>query len=140
MRTSCLRSEASLTAATSLIRPDFTPAAGYALKLARCVLEGRLHIPERTYLNVNVPAEIKGEPRPTVQEPPSRGAEQDLDGHPERRAVVRVPPLTDRNALSLGHISVTPIQTDATNYRVWSELDQELPDLRAETPAVEHEG
>ena len=119
--------------------PKFTYAARYAVSLARYVLEKRLA--ERTYLNVNVPeGEPRKEPRMTVLEPPSRGLEEDSTSRqPERRAAVRVPPLTDRNALFLGHISVTPLQTDATNYRIWRELDENLPDLRAVSPALEHE-
>ena len=90
-------------------KPDFSHAAEFAQELALHVLHS--DIGERTYLNVNVP---QGRPIPpavvTVLGPRLQ------DGW-----------LIDGAAVDMKRISVTPLQTDATNHDLLEELAEGLP-------------
>lgn len=112
--------------------PDYRPAARFAARLARCIHERGL--PTDTFFNVNVPAveeqKIQGV-RLTrqgkriygdlvIENTDPRGRKyywigagepdfKDLDG-------------TDFHAVHRGHISLTPLHLDLTNYRSFDDL------------------
>ncbi len=109
---------------------DFGPAAAFAMRLARSVLERGL--PADTLLNVNVPT---GEPKavtPTrmgrrrygdaiVEKLDPRGRKYYWIGGDDVPFVAEEG--TDFHAIHQGAISVTPIHLDLTNYRALDELD-----------------
>lgn len=111
-------------------KPDFSHAARYARTLAAFVLTH--DIGERTFLNVNVPAGEPTEVKLTAQFPPVGvkllRSMRDAQGNAPTR--LGVP--NDSHELYKDHISVTPISTDATNYTVFNELEDQLPDIGAE--------
>jgi len=104
---------------------DFGPAAAFATRLAAMVLEKGL--PERTLLNVNVPA---GSPEGTVITVQGRREHEGtiLEGlDPRRRTYYWIDEGKDRwqqdemsdiHAVRKGLISVTPLQTDTTHHAV----------------------
>lgn len=105
--------------------PDFTHAAAFAARLARLVLEKGL--PERTLLNVNVPA---GEPQGVAITIQGRREHEGtiLEGlDPRRRTYYWIEEGRDRwvrdevsdiNAIRNGLISITPLHTDTTHHAV----------------------
>jgi 5'-nucleotidase len=115
---------------------DFGPAASFAARLAGLVLERGL--PERTLLNVNVPA---GKPAGAVVTVQGR---RDHEGtifeglDPRRRTYYWIEEGRDRwvsdemsdiHAIRQGLISVTPLQTDTTHHAVLAALRQWEPAL-----------
>ena len=110
---------------------DFSHAADFAARLAAMVLEKGL--PERTLLNVNVPA---GEPRGAAMTVQGRREHEGtiLEGlDPRRRTYYWIEEGVDRwlsdemsdiHAVQQGLISITPLQTDTTHHAV-------LPAFRA---------
>ncbi|MBI3932160.1 MAG: 5'/3'-nucleotidase SurE [Acidobacteria bacterium] len=102
---------------------DFGPAAAFAAKLAGLVLEKGL--PERTLLNVNVPA---GRPVGAVVTVQGRREHEGtiLEGlDPRRRTYYWIEEgrdrwvsddLSDIHAVRSGLISITPLQTDTTHH------------------------
>lgn len=105
--------------------PDFEHSAAFAKKLARMVLDKGL--PERTLLNVNVPA---GEPKGVAITVQGRREHEGtiLEGlDPRRRTYYWIEEGRDRwerdevsdiNAIRNGLISITPLQTDTTHHAV----------------------
>jgi 5'-nucleotidase len=105
--------------------PDFEQSAAFAKKLARMVLDKGL--PERTLLNVNVPA---GEPKGVAITVQGRREHEGtiLEGlDPRRRTYYWIEEGRDRwerdevsdiNAIRKGLISITPLQTDTTHHAV----------------------
>jgi 5'-nucleotidase len=113
---------------------DYAPAAFYAKKVAKRVLEHGL--PEQTLLSVNVPSlpldEIKGIQvtrqglRVYLDELVRR---EDPHGKPYYWIGGEFPsydPLegTDSGALERGYVSVTPIQLDLTDYKLMDEISK----------------
>ena len=110
---------------------DFGHAADFAARLAAMVLEKGL--PERTLLNVNVPA---GEPRGAAITVQGRREHEGtiLEGlDPRRRTYYWIEEgvdtwlrddMSDIHAVQQGLISITPLQTDTTHHAV-------LPAFRA---------
>lgn len=112
--------------------PNFQPAANFAAKLARQVLQHGL--PADTLLNVNVPdlpAEQIGCPLITRQ------GKRRYEGRVERREDPRGRPYywlggeiiediagegSDGEAIMHGHISVTPLHLDLTHHRFATEM------------------
>jgi 5'-nucleotidase len=112
---------------------DFEPAAAFAARLAKLVLEKGL--PERTLLNVNVPP---GKPQGAVVTVQGRREHEGtiLEGlDPRRRTYYWIEEgrdqwvsdeLSDIHAIREGLISVTPLQSDTTHhavvqaFRAWS--------------------
>jgi 5'/3'-nucleotidase len=104
---------------------DFGPAGAFAARLARLVLDKGL--PERTLLNVNVPAGTPAGVAVTVQ---GRREHEGtiLEGlDPRRRTYYWIEEGRDRwvsdemsdiSAIRKGLISVTPLQTDTTHHAV----------------------
>ncbi len=104
---------------------DFGPAASFAARLAALVLDKGL--PERTLLNVNVPA---GKPEGAIITIQGRREHEGtiLEGlDPRRRTYYWIEEGQDRwmpdemsdiNAVRKGLISVTPLQTDTTHHAV----------------------
>ncbi|OGS16679.1 MAG: 5'/3'-nucleotidase SurE [Elusimicrobia bacterium RIFOXYA2_FULL_58_8] len=117
----------------TFVKPDFSAAAAFAVKLAAGMKKRRL--PPGTLLNVNLPnipaARIKGV-RVTNQ---SRTAfndwfdkRTDPHGHTYYWMTGDFKPkdkdsASDNNAVKAGYISVTPIQFDLTDYKFISELE-----------------
>jgi 5'-nucleotidase len=121
----------------ALAELDYSPAAAFTRELVRRVLERGL--PERTLLNVNVPAGEPGGVAVTVQ---GRRAHEGtiLEGlDPRHRTYYWIEEgrdqwvsdeMSDVFAVRSGLISVTPLQTDTTNHRVVGALrewENELP-------------
>jgi 5'-nucleotidase len=114
---------------------DYRPAAGFAARLARLVLERGL--PERTLLNVNVPPGAVGRAAVTVQgrREHAGAVQQRIDSRSrayywieeEREGWVR-DEMSDIHAVRAGLVSVTPLQTDMTHqgaldrFRAWQAL------------------
>lgn len=108
---------------------DFAPASAFAARLAALVLEHGL--PERTLLNVNVPA---GHPQAAVITVQGRRHHQGtvLEGvDPRRRTYYWIEEgsnhwladeMSDIHALQRGLISVTPLQTDTTHHSALATL------------------
>ncbi|HEY7412339.1 MAG TPA: 5'/3'-nucleotidase SurE [Vicinamibacteria bacterium] len=109
--------------------PDYGPAAAFAARLAGLVLGHGL--PERTLLNVNVPAGTPGRPVITVQ---GRREHEGtiLEGlDPRRRTYYWIEEGSDRwltddvsdvSAVKRGLISVTPLHTDTTHHQALATL------------------
>jgi len=115
----------------------FFPATGIAVRLSRLLQERAL--PPDTFFNVNVPREHSGEVLLTRQgkrrygelvvekvDPRGRkyywigGGELGFDDEPG----------TDFHAVARGHVSVTPLHLDLTNYRALGQLSSwELDEL-----------
>lgn len=105
--------------------PDFAHAAAFAARLARLVLEKGL--PERTLLNVNVPA---GQPKGVAVTVQGRREHEGtiLEGlDPRRRTYYWIEEGRDRwvrdevsdiNAIRKGLVSITPLYTDTTHHAV----------------------
>jgi 5'-nucleotidase len=105
--------------------PDFAHASAFVLRLATMVLERGL--PERTLLNVNVPA---GTPQGVAMTVQGRREHEGtiFEGlDPRRRTYYWIEEGNDRwvkdemsdiNAISRGLISITPLQTDTTHHAV----------------------
>jgi 5'-nucleotidase len=114
----------AVSLATRSDTADFGPAAQFAARLVRLVIEKGL--PERTLLNVNVPAgEIRGVALTVQGRHEHEGTI--LEGlDPRRRAYfwieqgkdkpLREDKLSDLAALRKGYVSVTPLQTDTTHH------------------------
>jgi 5'-nucleotidase len=108
---------------------DFTQAAGFSVKLARFVLEKGL--PERTLLNVNVPA---GTPVGTLITVQGRREHEGtiLEGlDPRRRPYYWIEEGSDHwlsdetsdiHAIRQGYISITPLHTDTTHHAALGSL------------------
>jgi 5'-nucleotidase len=108
---------------------DFAPAAAFSVKLAGFVLEKGL--PERTLLNVNVPAGTPVGSMITVQ---GRREHEGtiLEGlDPRRRPYYWIEEGSDRwltdetsdiHAIRQGYISITPLHTDTTHHAALSSL------------------
>jgi len=115
---------------------DFSHAAEFARRLAARVLEDGL--PERSFLNVNVPPGPPEGVRVSVQWQPSHGGGL-LGGPPTRdtgnywaaeerhRRESDAP--SDRGIVSSGRISMTLIQTDCTNHLLTERLQSWARDL-----------
>ncbi len=116
---------------------DYAPAAGFARRLAGLVIERGL--PERTLLNVNVPA---GRPTGVAVTVQGRRSHEStiLEGlDPRHRTYYWIEEgrdqwvsdeMSDIFAIRSGLISVSPLQTDTTNHRVVGTLrewERELP-------------
>jgi 5'-nucleotidase len=114
-------------------KPDFAPAAAFAVKLAG--LTCRRGIPPGTLLNVNLPnlpaSRLKGV-RVTNQSRTSFNdwfeKRRDPHGNTYYWMTGDFKPkdadgASDLNALRAGYVSVTPIQFDLTNYKFVSELE-----------------
>jgi 5'-nucleotidase len=116
--------------------PDYGPAAAFAARLGRIVLERGL--PERTLLNVNVPSGLPAGAVITVQ---GRRHHEGtiLEGtDPRRRTYYWIEEGSDRwladelsdiHALRSGLISVTPLQTDTTHHSALAALKTWEPAL-----------
>jgi 5'-nucleotidase len=110
---------------TSRNEADFAPAAAFAGRLAKLVLEKGL--PERTLLNVNVPP---GQPKQIAVTVQGRREHEGtiIEGlDPRRRTYYWIEEghdrwvsdeLSDINAIRKGMISITPLQTDTTHHAV----------------------
>jgi len=108
---------------------DFTHAAAFTVRLARLVLDRGL--PERTLLNVNVPASEPKGVALTVQGRREHGSSI-LEGLDPRsrtyywleqgRERWRLDELSDINAVRQGLISVSPLQTDTTHHEALASL------------------
>jgi 5'-nucleotidase len=113
---------------------DYSYAASFAVRLAALVLEKGL--PERTLLNVNVPA---GKPMGAVVTIQGRREHEGtiLEGlDPRRRTYYWIEEgrdnwvsddLSDIHAVREGLISITPLQTDTTHHAVLAALRQWEP-------------
>lgn len=120
---------------------DFSHAAAFALRLAAIVLDKGL--PERTLLNVNVPA---GRPDGTVVTIQGRREHEGtiLEGlDPRRRLYYWIEEGRDRwlsdemsdiYAVRKGLISITPLQTDTTHHAVMAALRAWEPALKDGQP------
>jgi len=123
--------------------PLFEPAARFAVKIARQVLQHRL--PERTLLNVNVPnlpeEEIKGivitrqGMAPFAEEferrvDPKNRAYYWMGG--SKREILEGNDVDDA-AVKQQKISITPIKYDLTNYNFMGQLQQWLPEISSKT-------
>jgi len=109
--------------------PDYGPAATFAARLAALVLQHGL--PERTLLNVNVPA---GNPSSAVITVQGRRHHEGtvLEGtDPRRRTYYWIEEGSDRwladelsdiHAVRSGLISVTPLQSDTTHHAALAQL------------------
>jgi 5'-nucleotidase len=126
---------------TSAQAPRFEVAARFARHLALALLE--LELPAGSFLNVNVPNLPADQLRPPLitrlgrrcyrnqlekrTDPRGRpyywftGEPTELDSGPD----------TDIGAVASGHISITPVQLDATNYALKERLQERLADLAA---------
>ncbi len=105
--------------------PDFTHAAAFSVRVARLVLDKGL--PERTLLNVNVPAGVPQGVSVTVQ---GRREHEGtiLEGlDPRRRTYYWIEEgrdlwasdgVSDIAAIRAGLISISPLQTDTTHHAV----------------------
>jgi 5'-nucleotidase len=103
---------------------DYGPAAAFAALLAALVIEKRL--PERTLLNVNVPLGRPTRVAMTVQGRRQHealiqdGVDPRIDfphwNEIELRDPWREGTISDMEAVRIGVVSVTPLQTDATHY------------------------
>jgi 5'-nucleotidase len=117
---------------------DYGPAAEFAFRLAKLVLERGL--PERTMLNVNVPT---GRPTGMAFTMQGRRSHEGtiLEGlDPRHRTYYWIEEgrdqwvsddMSDIFAIRNGLVSVTPLQTDATHHRVLGALREWETDLRA---------
>jgi 5'-nucleotidase len=116
----------------TFIKPDFSRAAEFARKLAGLARKNRL--PAGTLLNVNVPAippgRIKGV-SVTTQSPTSFNDWFDRRTDPHGQTYYWLTGKfsqkdnrsdSDVTAVNTGHISITPIQFDLTDYEFISEL------------------
>jgi len=112
---------------------DFSHAAEFARKIAARVLEDGL--PERSFLNVNVPPGPPAGVRVTAQGPPSDGASLVEGGNAdyywpdEDRHRWGSDTPSDRGVINSGRISMTLIQTDCTNHRLTERLQGWARDL-----------
>jgi len=115
---------------------EFGPSAAFAARLAALVIEKGL--PDRTLLNVNVPA---GEPRGAVITVQGRREHQGtiFEGvDPRRRTYYWIEEgrdqwitddVSDIHAIRQGLISITPLQSDTTHHAVISALRDWEPAL-----------
>jgi 5'-nucleotidase len=115
---------------------DFTPAAEIAARLAALVLERGL--PERTLLNVNVPAGPVRRIMLTIQ---GRREHESwiLEGRDGRERTYywikegldqwRTDAVSDIHAVQQGIVSITPLQADTTNHAVLGAFRPWLDDL-----------
>lgn len=116
-------------------QPAFGPAAAYVAKLARLLLE--ISLPSGSFLNVNVPnlpAQQLGEARITrlgrrcyanqlEKRTDPRGRDYYwFSGEPSEADSA---PDTDIGAVRAGHISITPIHIDITDYALLERLSAE---------------
>ena len=108
---------------------DFGPAARAAAVLAKAMLE--LPLPQRTFLNVNVPPNQPIGFRVTVQAKrnhiTSVAERHDPKGRPyywieEGQDDWQPHDRSDRQAVHDGFVSVTPLQLDLTNYKAMDVL------------------
>ncbi len=112
--------------------PIFKPAAKFAAKLLPVILERKL--PERTFLNVNVPnvpeEEIRGV-RFTRQGMAMYDDNYEVRRDPRNREYywltgskvnIDHDPTIDDGAIEQNYISITPLHYDLTNYRCLNEL------------------
>jgi 5'-nucleotidase len=118
---------------------DFSHAAEFGRRLAERVLEDGL--PERSFLNVNVPPGPPEGVRVSVQWQPSHGgglpdgpATRDTGNYwaDEERHRWESDAPSDRGIVSSGRISMTLIQTDCTNHRLTERLQGWARDLNGE--------
>jgi 5'-nucleotidase len=125
---------------------DFTHAAGFARRLAALVLERGL--PERNFLNVNVPPGVPEGVRVSVQFQPAPaavllegpGAETKDDWAQGDRERWESDAPSDRGVVGSGRISMTLLQADCSNHRLMGRLQEWARELdgggRDEQPRV----
>lgn len=116
----------------TFVDPDFTYAAKYGAKLARIILSRK--IPKGTFLNVNVPnvkaSEIKGIKITSQSTIPIHGSfrkRTDPSFRDYYWMTAKMPGKIknnsiDASALNDNYVTVTPIQSDSTNYPFLDEL------------------
>jgi 5'-nucleotidase len=110
---------------------DFTHAAGFARRLAALVLDRGL--PERNFLNVNVPPGVPEGVRVSVQgqpsspaalfEGPGTGGPKDDWAQGDRERCESDAP-SDRGVVASGRISMTLLQADCSNHRLTGRLQE----------------
>jgi 5'-nucleotidase len=117
----------------TFVNPEFSAAADFAAKLAQALKKKRL--PRGTLLNVNVPAVPKGRLKGVKFTSQSHELFRDwfqkrTDPHGQtyywmtgKFRTCSAKPGSDVEAIDKGHISVTPIQFDLTDYKFLSELE-----------------
>lgn len=117
----------------TFVKPDFSAAAEFAAKLAQALKKKRL--PKGTLLNVNVPALPKARLKDVKFTSQSHELFKDwfqkrTDPHGQtyywmtgKFRTSSAEPGSDVAAIDRGHISVTPIQFDLTDYKFLSELE-----------------
>jgi 5'/3'-nucleotidase len=123
----------AVSLATKSGEADFTSAANFAARLAETVM--RIGLPRDTFLNVNVPdipSHSLGAPRITRQGKRSYEGMIVDKVDPRGRNYYWIGSIdmnfhdiegTDYHALSRGHISITPLHLDLTNYDSLQELE-----------------
>jgi 5'/3'-nucleotidase len=123
----------AVSLATTTGDADFTSAATFAARLAEIVM--RRGLPRDTFLNINVPdipGDSLGAPRITRQGKRSYEGMIVDKVDPRGRNYYWIGSLemnfhdiegTDYHAVSRGHISITPLHLDLTNYDSFRELE-----------------
>lgn len=110
---------------------DFEPAAGVARALAAILLEKPL--PNRTFLNVNVPLGPVAGIRVTVQAKRNHITQVDKRLDPRQRPYFWIEEAmdewephdqSDRQAVADGFVSITPLQPDLTDHKALSLVDE----------------
>jgi 5'-nucleotidase len=114
----------------TFVKPDFAPAAEYAVRLARLLQKREL--PKGTLLNVNVPYLPAKKIKVTTQSRTCFNDWFDKRTDPHGRTYYWMTGdfepedkdnRSDFNAMRAGYVSVTPIQFDLTNYAFLEELE-----------------
>lgn len=117
----------------TFVKPDFSAAADFAARLAQSLKKRRL--PKGTLLNVNVPALPRNRLKGVKVTSQSHMVFKDwfqkrVDPHGQTYYWMTgefktgaAEPASDVAAVHKGHISITPIQFDLTDYRFISELE-----------------
>ena len=109
---------------------DFGPAAAISASLGAALLERPL--PTRTFLNINVPIGRPNGVRVTVQAKRNHITKVDRRIDPRRRPYFWIEEAqddwephdrSDRQAITDGYISVTPLQPDLTNHKALDIVD-----------------
>ena len=120
----------------AFIKPDFTHAAQFGAQLAKKLINFRL--PKGTFLNVNVPhnkpSQIKGFRVTRQGLDPIHGSFhkrkdpnlRDYYWMAGKMPIPKADDQTDTYSLNKNYVTITPIQSDATNYPYVSELKKFL--------------
>jgi 5'-nucleotidase len=109
---------------------DFGPAAAVAAQLGAALIERPL--PNRTFLNVNVPLGVPKGIRATVQARRNHITKVDMRLDPRRRPYFWIEEAqddwephdrSDRQAVIDGYVSVTPLQPDLTDHKALATVE-----------------